>query len=285
MKPELRAERERLAAEANRKYRDEQIFRERLSKARLHTTLEDGLVFIGSDSHYRPNIVSTAHRAFVHLAKEMRPRIIVKNGDELDFPRISRHPPIGWESLPSVAEEIEFAKERLQEIIDAVPGASRYWPLGNHDARFSTRLAEQAPQYAKVHGVQLSDHFPQWNNCWAVWINNDVVVKHRGKNGIHATYNNVKDSGKTIITGHLHALKVAPFSDYNGVRYGVDCGTLADIYGDQFVDYTEDSPKSWGSGFVILKFVKGQLLQPRIVRVVDERAGTVDCWGDKIITV
>jgi len=93
-----------------------------------------------------------------------------------------------------------------------------------------------------------------------------VVVKHRYKGGIHATHNNTVGSGKTIVTGHLHSLKVTPYSDYNGTRYGVDTGTLADTDGPQFVDYLEDSPTNWRSGFIVLTFKDGELLYPEIVQ-------------------
>ena len=109
------------------------------------------------------------------------------------------------------------------------------WTLGNHDGRFETRLATVAREYAELHGVSLKDHFPAWGACWAAWINNDVVVKHRYKGGVHATHNNTMWAGKTIVTGHLHSAKVTPFDDYDGTRYGVDCGCLADPYGDQFL--------------------------------------------------
>jgi hypothetical protein len=77
-------------------------------------------------------------------------------------------------------------------------------------------------------------------------------------------------SGKTIVTGHLHSLRVTPLSDYTGTRYGVDCGTLADPYGPQFTHYTEDNPVNWRSGFVVLTFYRGRLLWPEVVHVIDE---------------
>lgn len=237
---------------------------------RLTETVKDGVVMIGSDSHYWPGIITTAHRAFVKLCRELKPQIIIKNGDELDFPGISRHPSIGWEERPKVVDEIECTKQRLTEIEDASKNSKLYWPLGNHDARFETRLAAVAPEYANVHGVHLKDHFPRWKPCWSVWLNDDVVVKHRFKGGIHATHNNTLWSGKTIVTGHLHSLKVTPFTDYNGTRWGVDTGTMAEPYGPQFENYTEQNPLNWRSGFVVLTFHKGRLLMPELVWVSGE---------------
>jgi len=236
--------------------------------------VDNGIVLVGSDAHYWPNIVTTAHRAFVHFAKLWGRKGVLKavimNGDVLDGSGISRHPPIGWEDRPQLVQEIDACKERLGEIENVKANAKLFWTLGNHDARFETRLAQVAPEYAKVHGVHLQDHFPYWQPCWSLWINDSVVIKHRWKGGIHATHNNTVNSGKTIVTGHLHSLKVTPFSDYNGTRWGIDTGTLADPYGPQFVDYCEGSPVSWRSGFIVLTFKDGELLWPEIVYVHSE---------------
>ena len=238
-------------------------------RGRIDFKCRDGLIFIGSDAHYWPNYVSTAHRAFVQLIHEMKPKAVILNGDVLDGATISRHASIGWEHKPRLIDEIEACKDRLAEIEAEVPNGKLFWTLGNHDARFETRLANIAPEYAQVEGVHLKDHFPYWEPSWSVWINNDIVVKHRFKGGIHATHNNTLTSGKTMITGHLHSAKVTPWTDYNGTRWGVDCGTLADVYGLPFSDYMEDNPRNWRSGFCILTIKDGILMPPEIVYVLD----------------
>lgn len=240
--------------------------------ARLTETVKDGVVLVGSDAHYWPNIITTAHRAFVHFCKKLNPKIVIMNGDEFDGASVSRHPPIGWEDVPSVQMELETVSERLDEVLQASKNARHIWTLGNHDARFETRLATQASEYAKVHGFHLKDHIQGWAPCWSVWVNNDVVIKHRWKGGVHATHNNTVNSGKTMVTGHLHSLKVTPYTDYNGTRWGIDCGTLAEPGGPQFIDYCEDNPVNWRSGFVVLTFKDGKLLDPETVRVWDENS-------------
>lgn len=231
----------------------------------VQLSIENGHVLIGSDSHYWPGIVTSAHRAFLEFVKEFKPKIIIKNGDEADFPTISRHAPIAWEKRPKVSDEVDNLKAMLSEIEKLAPGARKVWPLGNHDSRFETRLATVAPEYANVHGVHLKDNFPAWEPCWLSFINKDVAVKHRYKSGRHAPENNTLWSGRTIVTGHLHALKVEPLSDFNGTRWGVDCGTMADPYGPQFINYTEGNPLNWRSGFVLLTFIKGKLMWPEQV--------------------
>lgn len=237
---------------------------------RVAQEVRDGVVLIGSDAHIWPGEVSLAMRGFIRFIRELKPKVIVLNGDVMDFPNISKHPPIGWEKHPSVQEQIEAAQDVLEMIEKASFKALKVWTLGNHDARFETRLATLAKEYAKVHGVHLRDHFPNWEPAWSVWINENVVIKHRFKGGIHATHNNTLWAGRTTVTGHLHSAKVTPFTDYNGDRYGVDSGCLADIDHRAFVDYTEDNPKNWRSGFAVLTFAGGKLLPPELATVWDD---------------
>jgi hypothetical protein len=77
------------------------------------------------------------------------------------------------------------------------------------------------------------------------------------------------NSGVNMITGHTHVLSAIPVADYNGTRWGVQTGTLADPNSQQFA-YTEDQPKDWGQGYVLLSFERSKLLQPEIIRVVGE---------------
>lgn len=239
---------------------------------KLDACVTDGVVLVASDAHYWPGIVTTAHRAFVRFCKELKPKIVVMNGDVLDGATVSRHPPIGWENRPSLIGEIEACKDRLGEITTAAGKALRFWPCGNHDARFSTRLALAAPEYAKIHGVALNDHFPDWQSCWMLCVNDDVVIKHRHKGGIHSAHNSTLWAGKTTICGHLHSLKVTPFTDYNGTRWGVDTGTLAEPYSEPFANYTELNPVNWRSGFIVLTFRAGRLMWPEVVHVLDEQS-------------
>ncbi len=211
---------------------------------------------------------------------KFKPEIVVLNGDVLDAPTISRHPPINWAHLPDLADEIEACGERLDEIRKAAKNAKLVWTLGNHDARFEMRLATVAPEYARLKGTSLKDHFPEWWPALSCWINDDLVIKHRFKNGMHAPHNNTLWAGRNMVTGHLHSQKVYPISDYNGTRWGCDGGTMADPYGPQFL-YGEDNPVSWRSGFVMLTIRDGQLQNaPELIRVMDENK--VDFRGEVI---
>ena len=239
-------------------------------KVRGRLAVDNGNILIGSDAHYWPDLVSTAHRGFVKLVRQFKPVAVIQNGDVLDAATISRWPRISWENRPTVRQELEVVQDRLEEIEKASLNSRFFWTFGNHDGRFELNLAKLAPEYEGVAGFSLKDHFPRWTPCMSVMINESCMVKHRWHSGIHAVYNNTLRSGLSIVTGHLHSMKVTPWSDYTGDRYGVDSGTLADPWGPQFEAYMEDNPRSWRAGFVVLTFKDGQLMPPELVQVIGE---------------
>lgn len=237
---------------------------------RLHTTVENGVVLVAGDLHAWPGEPSTAFRALLRFCREMQPKVVVMNGDVIDGATVSRHPPIGWDKLPTLAEELEAASDLLHQLTLSVPKSTElYWPLGNHDARLETRIATVAPELAKMKGTHLRDHFPErFQPCWSVWVN-DVVIKHKPpRGGVHSGHNSTLHAGKTTVSNHLHSLKVTPWTDYGPTRFGVDAGCLADPYGPQF-RYLEDNPRSWRSGFAVLTFRDGRLMWPELLHVVE----------------
>lgn len=240
----------------------------KLPVGRLSLRIENGTILVGSDVHLWPGPLTTAQRAFIAFCDKLKPEVVVINGDLFDGAKVSRHPAGMWsqEARPNVKQELEAC----QAFLDALQAPKRIWTWGNHDARFEARLAAMTPEYEGVPGFALKDHFPEWVFGMSLWVNDDLVIKHRAQHsGVHGVYNNTLKSGKTIVTGHLHSLKVTPYTDYNGDRYGVDTGTLADIWGPQF-DYLEDNARVWRSGFVVLTIANGKLLLPEIVQVWED---------------
>jgi len=231
--------------------------------------VEKGRVIVFSDAHFWPDITTTAYKGLLEAIKEFKPTAIICNGDAFDGAGISRHPRMDFDKLPSVKEELEACQHYLGGIEKVAKGAKLFWPMGNHDQRLLASVVNNLPAFEGVTGTCLKDYFPMWQSCWSVWINEDVIVKHRWKGGWTGGRNNAVNSGVSMVTGHTHVLSSIPYNDYNGTRYGVQTGTLADPNGPQF-RYTEDTPKDWNSGFVMLSFEEGKLLQPETFRVFDE---------------
>lgn len=240
---------------------------------RVELGILDQTIIVFSDAHFWPGEYTTAYKGLLWAIKELKPHAVISNGDAFDGASISRHPPLGWNHMPSVIEELKAVQAHLGEIEETAKAARHNCKLlfawGNHDTRFANKLASQAPQYKEVHGFKLEDHLPAWEFAWSVWPTKDCIIKHRYRSGVHAAHNNTVNAGISIVTGHLHSLKVTPFADYNGNRYGVDTGTLAEPYGPQF-DYGEGNPLNHRSGFAVLTFKGGRILWPELVHKWDE---------------
>jgi hypothetical protein len=233
----------------------------------------DQTIIVFSDAHFWPGEYTTAYKGLLWAIKELKPHVVISNGDAFDGASISRHDPLGWSKTPSVIEELKAVQAHLGEIEETAKAARHNVKLlftwGNHDTRFANKLAVQAPQYREVHGFKLQDHLPAWKFVWSVWPTPDCVIKHRYKGGVHAAHNNTASAGVSVVTGHLHSLKVTPYADFTGNRYGVDTGTLAEVYGPQF-DYGEGNPLNHRSGFAVLTFKGGRILWPELVHKWDE---------------
>ena len=238
-------------------------------RVEIQLEVKNGIILVAGDQHYWPGSIPVMHRAFVYLAKKMKPFAIIWNGDAFDGSSISRFPSIGWESKPSVAEEIEAVQDRSSEILKASPNSKRVWTAGNHDLRMESRIAANLPELRNLKGVHLKDHIPEWTPAWFVTVNegqqSHTEIRHRENGGVHAGYNNTLKSGVNMVTGHDHRADVVAYDDRRGRRYAVRHGMTADSSRDpQFVNYLEGKKTNWQSGFAVLTYKNGILLQPEL---------------------
>jgi len=179
--------------------------------------MQDGTVIVFSDAHFIPGQRTTAFKGLLWAIQEFKPKAVICNGDAFDGSTISRHD-VTDQPQTSVIQELKATQGALGEIEEVAKAARHNVKLlftwGNHDIRFGNRLAQHAPQFKEVQGFKLTDHITEWDFCWAVWPTEQCIIKHRYKGGIHATHNNTVNAGVSIVTGHLHSLKVTPFSDF-----------------------------------------------------------------------
>jgi predicted phosphodiesterase len=239
--------------------------------ARTDCTLENGTIVVCSDAHYWPGVVSIAHQAMLKVIQLVKPQMVVLNGDMFDGSSISRYPKSSWGTTPTVKQELDAVSERLDEIKQAAGTAKRWWCLGNHDMRFEAKLANLVPEFEGVPGFSLQEQFSDWPMSISLFVNQNLMIKHRFRNGVHATWNNPLHSGCSIVTGHLHRLQASILTDYNGTRWGVDTGTLGFTSGEH-MSYGEDNPANHCSGFAVLTVVNGKLIQPEFCAVQNDRA-------------
>jgi hypothetical protein len=230
-------------------------------------TLENGRILCISDAHYWPGIVTTAHVAAVEWAKQEQPEMIAVMGDMFDGATVSRHPPLGWEKLPRVIDELDACRQRISEFEFASPYSMKVWHIGNHDARFDRCLVGNASQYEGLEGFSICDYFKAWEFTYLSNINNQLGLRHRPVNGgVHSAYNSAMKYGMSYAHGHLHQLKVSPVDNATGRLWGVDCGHLADPKGPQFA-YREGLSIGACSGFAVITLYRGIVVDAEICTV------------------
>lgn len=238
--------------------------------------IHDGVIVVGSDAHYAPGRLSTAHKALCNLVFDLGAEIsaVILNGDILDGGTISRHPADGWRPKPTVKQELDAVIERTSDIESAAaPGVKLLRTYGNHCSRFEARLAAQVPEYKDVAGFTMAEHLPKWIDSQRIDINGDTVIVHDWHSGLHSAWNDVVKGGCSVVTGHTHELGFKAHVGFmrDKIHYGVKTGMLADDDQDQF-DYRKGKPGfNWRSGFAVLTWRDGILLQPEFCAV--ERDG------------
>ena len=248
--------------------------------------LENGTVIVFSDAHFNGRR-TTAFKALLWLIDELKPKVVINNGDAFDGASVSRHPPHGWENTPTVIQELNACTIALRDVQEAAGDAKLIWTMGNHDARFSSRLATVAPQFKEVQGFTLESHFPDWTHCMSCLVTDNLMVKHRWKNSVHSTHVHAQQSGVSFVTGHLHSLKVTGWTDLVSTKWGVDTGTISETWGNQF-SYSENNPRNHRSGFAVLTIVNGHLLMPELLFVSDlgkESGEDLVEWRGELIDV
>jgi hypothetical protein len=210
---------------------------------------------------------SLAHEALLRAIPAIKPDILLSVGDLVDMGEPSRHDPLGWSRRIKVKDEMDAAKQHLDDIMGCAPKALHWWVRGNHDDRFDKYLALNAAMFEGADGFDFAGQFPDWQMCHRLDLN-DSVVMHRFHGGIHAGYNNAVKAGVNFISGDTHSLEVKPMVDMRGRRYGVQCGMLADPTWPCF-GYMQGNTRLWTPGFAVLTYRNGELMPPELCEIVN----------------
>src|SRR3990167_9171582 len=207
--------------------------------------IKNGLVVVFGDAHLIPGIKSTAHRALLKLVHELQPLACIDLGDLIDFSILGRFHRLGWDGRQQVKDEVGWAAKCLEEIKSVGPRKMiRKRTRGNHDQRFAGFIANRVPELEGISGTTIEDHLPGWPTSWSINVNdNELCITHRWKSGLHGPFNNTLWGGISYVTGHQHKQQIYPLTDLRGDRWGVDCGTLATIWGPLF-RWAEGKPRN-----------------------------------------
>ena len=225
--------------------------------------VDTGTVVIFSDPHWLPDHRPTATQALLTLLKDLKPNLVICGGDAVDGDTISRWDVTrGHHKRFTVREELDTVRDNFATIDRVLGKTPRAWTLGNHDVRLSRFVASKAPELQDMPGMRLEDWASKWPLSWTVAINHGtpgmLIVRHRNQAGM--LHLQAQKAGCHYAHGHLHNMNDNGKSTFAGVRYSIDCGSLADPDSEGF-DYIEGNAPHV-CGFAVLTYKAGLLLKP-----------------------
>jgi len=240
---------------------------------RRNFEVKDGTVVVFSDPHWLPDHSTTGQNALEIVIAKLKPVLVICGGDALNGDTISRYDPTrGHHKRFTLREELDCMVEHFSAVEKVAGKAQLAMALGNHDLRLSRYIAVQAQHALDLPMTRLEDWIPRWPLSWTIEINAGTpgmtVIRHRNQPGM--LHLQAVKAGTHYAHGHLHRLNVHRVATFNGVRYSVDCGSLADPDSDAF-DYAEGGAPH-AQGFAVLTFKGGQLLPPELCEVVGDMA-------------
>jgi predicted phosphodiesterase len=219
------------------------------------TSEETEAVIFLSDLHFPfqdPDVVASA----LTLARRIRPHRIVLNGDINDFFQLSRFN-TGQERLDDLQDEITQANAFRAALRRAVPNAVIDETLGNHDARLTRYVEQNARAMTSLHALEpsrlLAADKLEINRYDAAGfrLRPHFLVRHGTLIRKHAGWSaraELESAGISGVSGHTHRLGIFRVGGYRPLQWaegGCLCGLSP--------DYAVGSP-NWQQGCVVGRF-------------------------------
>jgi hypothetical protein len=180
-------------------------------------------------------------------------------GDLLDCYTLSR-----FDTNPArkadIQQELDIARGYLAEIRGELPKADIRYSEGNHEDRLRKRLWGKDRDLAPIRGLsipellKLDDLNIKWHstqdpykirNLW--YTHGDILRKHAGMSA-RAKSDIIHGS---VMIGHTHRQGWSPYSTWDGIDDGYECGYLAD---PSQLDYVRSPSFNWQPGWTEVEF-------------------------------
>ena len=228
-------------------------------------TEDNTFILIGSDIHF-PYHDEKAVKAFIDYAETYQPFHIVLAGDIVDFYKLSRFSK-GEGRLPG--EELEMAKDFLQELRLKCPDSDIYYIIGNHETRLERFVNDKAPEIANL----VSNFYDLIGSkslgvkpCGKITINNSFVIEHGTLLGNKSGLSAIKQLDKYYISGasgHTHRLSKFITRKGGNKFVWLETGCLCSLNPHYVID------PDWQQGFATLYFRDGKLFNAKVIEIED----------------
>lgn len=212
-------------------------------------------------------------------------------GDLLDCYTLSR-----FDTNPArksdIQLELDMARRILEDIRILLPDADIRYSEGNHEDRLRKRLWGKDRDLAPIRGLsipellKLDDLGIKWHSTQNpyrigdLWFTHgDILRKHAG---VSARAKSDVING-SVLMGHTHRQGWSPYTTWEGINDGYECGYLAD---PSQLDYVRSPSFNWQQGWTEVDFDSGGLHRVSFFRVLQKGKskyvvgpeGVIDRW-------
>lgn len=226
-----------------------------------------------------PRAVKLAER----FIGEVKPDMVVLNGDILETKAVSRWPRNPTEdAIENLQREIDVTRKWLQAVRDLAPKARIVYIEGNHEFRLRSYLYSNAPALSFLDAVSMksllglpdldiryvASRGAKWTDTYIRW--GDLLVGHfdvTSKSAGAAALKLLDKYGISLIQGHTHKVaSVHAKGLLSGLIGGWEIGCLCRLEPDFM------AMANWSHGFAVVhKEVGGRYFQVEPVGIVDYR--------------
>ena len=231
----------------------------------IEISLKSGSILVASDVHI-PFQDDKAVNAFLKYAKKKQPKLIVLNGDIMDFFRLSRFTK-GEGRNP--LQEITICRRFLKSLREMCPSSDIYYVIGNHETRLERYVLEKAPELSTliedVFTILKASDF-SITGCASLLVNNSFVFKHGTLLGNKSGLSAIKEIEKAYMSGcsgHTH--RAAKFITRKSGRKFVwlESGCLCDLEPEYCIN------PDWQQAFVEIEIAGHKVKKAKIVEIED----------------
>lgn len=208
-------------------------------------------VLIVSDAHH-PYVDKKAWSLLLKVGADIRPDVIIIQGDFADFYSVSSHSKDA-SRMTRFEDEIESVNEALDQL-DKLGAKEKYYVAGNHEDRLQRYLNDKAPELDGLVSIpQLLNlrkrkwsYVPYKSSVRVGKLNATHDVGSAGKNAIFQALSTFQHN---VVQGHTHRIAFFVEGNATGVAHvGASFGWLGD---KNSVDYMHKVKvnRDWAHGF------------------------------------
>lgn len=233
------------------------------------------LAIVFNDTHFGFEDVVVCNKA-LNLIKDLKPDVIVANGDLVDFYDVS-----SFVKTPGrekgLQREIDLAVDYLKKCREYSPNADIHFNKGNHEDRLTKYLGGTSPALANLNCLTFESLFKadeiglEIHGAEGFLLNKNFLIKHGTRISKHATMSAKAEWESHLmsgISGHVHRRGMFEVTAQGGDFVWIENGCLCTLDPAK-IDYVSAKP-NWHHAITLIEFTSTKY-HADLIRINDRK--------------